>query len=581
MQNIFEIKDNLYMNGERFQIISGSLHYFRVVPEYWRDRLEKLKAMGCNTVETYVAWNVHEPKEGEFCFEGHAGLGRFLDLAQELGLYVILRPSPYICAEWEFGGFPAWLLTKRGIRLRCYNKIYLDCVARYYDKLIPLIAPYQITRGGPVLMLQIENEYGSYGNDKDYLNALKTMMEERGITVPFVTSDGPGKQYMDDGHVEGAWRTANFGSKGAERFETVKKIIGGQPLMCMEFWVGWFDHWGSEEHSVVDWAEHKKSLEEMLERGHVNFYMFHGGTNLGFMNGSNYDNKVGADVTSYDYDAPLTEDGQITEKYMEFQKVIAKFREIPKVEFTTKIRRKAYGTLKLQEKAGLFHTLDSLASPVHEAMPLSMEELGQNYGYVLYRSTITRGKEIFSCKIRGGMDRAIIFADGKQIEIRNDYEMDKKTGFTLKNDSGSLDILMENMGRVNYGPEIELQKKGITHGVLINGTFHMGWDMYSLPLDDISKVDYTRGYEEGLPAFYKFTFQADEAGDTFLEVDGFGKGCAFVNGRNIGRFWEAGPQKRLYIPGPMLKEGVNEIVLFETDGKAVNTVLLTDEPKLG
>lgn len=261
--------------------------------------------------------------------------------------------------------------------------------------------------------------------------------------------------------------------------------------------------------------------------------------------------------------------------------MISKFREIPKVEFTTKIQRKAYGTLQLEEKVGLFDTLDTLSTPVRESMPLSMEELGQNYGYVLYRSTITRGKEIESCKIRGGMDRAIIFADGKQVEIRNDDEMHRKNGFTFKEEQGVLDILMENRGRVNYGPEIDLQKKGITHGVQINGVFHMGWDMYSLPLDDISKVDYSKGYEEGLPAFYKFTFQVDEVGDTFLDVDGFGKGCAFVNGRNIGRFWEIGPQKRLYIPGPMLKEGVNEIVIFETDGKATDTISLVGEPKLG
>lgn len=581
MENRIEITDNIYINGEKFQIISGTIHYFRVVPEYWRDRLEKLKAMGCNTVETYVAWNVHEPKEGEFHFEGDKDLCRFIEIAQELGLYVILRPSPYICAEWEFGGFPAWLLTKPGIRLRCYNKVYLDCVARYYDKLIPMIVPYQFTNGGPILMLQIENEYGSYGNDKEYLSALKTMMEERGITVPFVTSDGPGKQYLDDGGVEGAWPTANFGSKGAERFAEVRKIIGDQPLMCMEFWVGWFDHWGMEEHSRTGIEEHRKSLEEMLERGHVNFYMFHGGTNFGFMNGSNYDDKVGADVTSYDYDAPLSEDGEITEKYREFQKVIAKFREIPEVEFSTKIVKKDYGTLKLQEKVGLFETLDTLDTPTRDAMPMSMEELGQDYGYTLYSTTITRGKEIESCKIRGGADRAIIFADRKQVEIRNDYEMDRKTGFTLENESGKLDILVENMGRVNYGPEIELQKKGITQGVLINGTFHMGWDMYRLPLDDISKVDFTREYTEGLPAFYKFTFDVEEAGDTFLDVAGFGKGCAFVNGKNIGRFWEAGPQKRLYIPGPLLKEGTNEIILFETDGKASDMISLTDTPDLG
>lgn len=581
MQNQIEIKDDIYLNGEKFKIISGSIHYFRVVPEYWKDRLEKLKAMGCNTVETYVAWNIHEPNEGEFHFEEENDLCGFIELAQELGLYVILRPSPYICAEWEFGGFPAWLLTKPGIRLRCNNKVYLDCVERYYDKLIPMIVPYQFTKGGPVLMLQIENEYGSYGNDKEYLNALKTMMVERGIEIPFVTSDGTEDQMLADGGVEDVWQTANFGSKGAGRFDKLESVIGNQPLMCMEFWDGWFDHWGQGEHSVVGLEDHRKSLEDMLSRGHVNFYMFHGGTNFGFMNGSNYDERLLPDVTSYDYDAPLSEDGQITEKYLEFQKVISKFREIPKVEFTTPISRKSYGTLQVQEKTGLFDTLDTLSTAVREAMPLSMEELGQNYGYVLYRSTISRGKEIRSCEIRGGADRAILFADGKQVDIRNDYEMNKTTGFELADEQGTLDILMENMGRVNYGPEIELQKKGITHGVLVNGSFHMGWDMYSLPLEDISKVDFSRGYGEGMPAFYRFAFKAEETADTFLDVTGFGKGCVFVNGKNIGRFWEAGPQKRLYIPGPLLKEGENEIILFETDGKAVDTISLMDTPDLG
>lgn len=581
MQNQIEIKDDIYLNGEKFKIISGSIHYFRVVPEYWKDRLEKLKAMGCNTVETYVAWNIHEPKEGEFHFEEENDLCGFIELAQELGLYVILRPSPYICAEWEFGGFPAWLLTKPGIRLRCNNKVYLDCVERYYDKLIPMIVPYQFTKGGPVLMLQIENEYGSYGNDKEYLNALKTMMVERGIEIPFVTSDGTEDQMLADGGVEDVWQTANFGSQGAERFDKLESVIGNQPLMCMEFWDGWFDHWGQGEHSVVGLEDHRKSLEDMLSRGHVNFYMFHGGTNFGFMNGSNYDERLLPDVTSYDYDAPLSEDGQITKKYLEFQKVISKFRKIPKVEFTTPISRKAYGTLQVQEKTGLFDTLDTLSTAVREAMPLSMEELGQNYGYVLYRSTISRGKEIRSCEIRGGADRAILFADGKQVDIRNDYEMNKTTGFELADEQGTLDILMENMGRVNYGPEIELQKKGITHGVLVNGSFHMGWDMYSLPLEDISKVDFSRGYGEGMPAFYRFAFKAEETADTFLDVTGFGKGCVFVNGKNIGRFWEAGPQKRLYIPAPLLKEGENEIILFETDGKAVDTISLMDTPDLG
>lgn len=575
-----EIKDKIYIDGEPFQIISGSIHYFRVVPQYWRDRLEKLKAMGCNTVETYVAWNVHEPREGEFCFEGEADLCRFIDVAQELGLYVVLRPSPYICAEWEFGGFPFWLLTKPGIRLRCYNKPYLQCVEHYYDKLIPMLVPYQITEGGPILMFQIENEYGSYGNDKEYLNALKRMLEERGITVPFVTSDGPGKQYMNDGGMEGAWPTANFGSRGAERFAQVKEIIGDQALMCMEFWDGWFDHWGKEEHSVTDVEGHKKCLREMLERGNVNFYMFHGGTNFGFMNGSNYGERLTPDVTSYDYDAPLTEDGEITEKYKAFRDVISEFREIPKVEFTTPIVKKEYGTLRLKEKTGLFDNLDILSAPIRESMPISMEEAGQDYGYILYRTVVYRGKEIESCEIRGGADRAIIFIDGKQTEIRNENEMNRDKGFTFQNEQGSLDILMENLGRVNYGPEIELQKKGIAHGVLVNGTFQMGWDIYPLPLDDIAKVDFSREYKEGLPAFYKFELDVKEVGDTFLDFEGFGQGCVFVNGKNIGRFWEIGPQKRLYIPGPLLKKGKNEIILFETEGKATETIFLGKTPKL-
>lgn len=581
MRKRIDITDDIYIGGEKVQIISGTIHYFRVVPEYWRDRLEKLKAMGCNTVETYIAWNVHEPNEGEFNFEGDKDICRFIEIAEELGLYVILRPSPYICAEWEFGGLPAWLLAKSGIRLRCSNQVYLECVERYYDKLIPLLVPYQITNGGPVIMIQIENEYGSYGNDKEYLNTLKIMLEDRGINVPFVTSDGMSKQFLKDGGLKGIFQTGNFGSRGAERFDTLKEIIGDSPLMCMEFWVGWFDQWGNEAHMTGNTEEHVKSLDDMLARGHVNFYMFHGGTNFGFMNGSNYENKMLVDVTSYDYDAPLSEDGQITEKYNAFKNIIKKYRDIPQVEFTTPISRKDYGVCSLQEKVGLFEVLDLLDTPVKKAMPESMEEIGQNYGYTLYRTRLNRGKHIEMCHIRGGADRAILFAEGRQLEIRNDYEMNKTTGFELQEEEADFDILMENMGRVNYGPEMEFQKKGISTGVIINETFQMGWEMYRLPMDNLSRLDFSRGYQEGMPAFYRFTFEVEEIGDTFLDVTGFGKGCAILNGKNIGRFWEAGPQKRLYIPGPLLKKGTNEIILFESDGKAAEQIRLTDTPDLG
>ena len=582
-KEIIKITDNFYINGEKFQIISGTIHYFRVVPEYWRDRLEKLKAMGCNTVETYIAWNMHEPREGEFCFEGEVDFRKFLEIAQELGLYVILRPSPFICAEWEFGGFPAWLLTKPGIRLRCNNPVYLDYVARYYDKLIPLIVPYQITSGGPVILVQVENEYGSYGNDKEYLKALRNMLVERGINVPLVTSDGPEKQLVGDGNIEteGVWPTANFGSRGAEKFAEFKGNIGDWPLMCMEFWVGWFDHWGDEEHHVVGIEEHAKDLEDMLERGHVNIYMFHGGTNFGFMSGSNYEGRLLPDVTSYDYGALITEDGQITEKYRAFREVIRKFRDIPEVEFTTPIIRKDYGVCKVQEKVGLFEVLDLLDTPVTNPVPMSMEELGQNYGYTLYRTNLNRGKKVESCRLKGCADRAILFAEGKQLDILNEYEMDRNVAFELQEERAEFAILTENLGRVNFGPELEYQKKGIRGGVLVNGTYQMGWDMYRLPMDNLEKLDYSRGYQEGLPAFYRFTFDVEESGDTFLDVTGFGKGFAVLNGKNIGRFWEIGPQKRLYIPAPFLKKGENELILFESDGKAAEEIRLTDTPDLG
>ena len=244
----FEIKEDFILNGSPFKIISGTIHYFRVVPQYWRDRLEKLKAMGCNTVETYVAWNVHEPQKGEFCFEGIADIADFIEIAQEVGLWVIVRPSPYICAEWEFGGLPAWLLAEDGMRLRtCYGP-FLKHVADYYKKLFEILTPYQITKGGPIIMYQVENEYGSYGSDTLYLETLKRMMIENGTDVPLVTSDGPWGDMLNCGKVDDVLQTANFGSHAKEQFWILKEKIGDKPLMCMEFWAGWFDHWGGEHH---------------------------------------------------------------------------------------------------------------------------------------------------------------------------------------------------------------------------------------------------------------------------------------------------------------------------------------------
>ncbi len=578
----FEIKDTFYLNGEPFQIISGAIHYFRIVPEYWKDRLEKLKAMGCNTVETYIPWNMHEPQKGHFHFDGMLDIEKFIQTAQDLGLYVILRPSPYICAEWEFGGLPAWLLAEDGMKLRVNYGPFLKHVYEYYDVLLKKIAAYQINFGGPVILMQIENEYGYYANDKDYLQLLKNKMTESGVVVPLVTSDGPFEANLKGGRLTGVLPTGNFGSKTEERFDELKKFTNGGPLMCTEFWVGWFDHWGNGGHMRGDLEQSVKDLDKMLELGHVNIYMFEGGTNFGFMNGSNYYDELTPDVTSYDYDAVLTEDGQITEKYNRYKEVIQKYREIPEVHFSTKITRKAYGTLHVQDKVSLFSVINDLSTPVSNSFPQSMEQLGQNYGYILYHSTLHTENRIDKIRLWEANDRANIFINKKPVKILYDRELLEEQDLNIAFEQNSdFDILVENMGRVNFGPRMEHQRKGIAQCVQLDGHMHNHWLQYTLPLDNIEKVDFTKEYEKGLPGFYRFTLTVNEPADTFLAFDGWGKGCIFVNGFHIGRFWEIGPQKRLYIPAPLLKNGQNEIIVFETDGKSCDTITLMDEPDVG
>lgn len=586
----FEIRDTFYLDGKPMKIISGAFHYFRTVPEYWRDRLEKLRAMGCNTVETYIPWNMHEPEKGKFCFQGMLDVERFIELAQELGLYVIIRPSPYICAEWEFGGLPGWLLREDGIRLRICHPSFLRHVEEYYKVLLPKVTPWQITRGGPVILMQVENEYGYYANDKDYLAAIRRLMEENGVEVPLVTSDGPYRESLNAGRLPGVLATGNFGSRTQERFDVLRPYAEGGPLMCTEFWVGWFDHWGNGGHMRGNLEESVKDLDKMLELGHVNIYMFEGGTNFGFMNGSNYYDKLTPDVTSYDYDGVLTEDGQITEKYRRYREVIGKYAELPRMEFTTEIVRKDYGVLTVKGRVSLNDALERLSHPISGIHPQSMERLGQNYGYILYRTTLHTEEGLNKIKLWGANDRANILLEGRQVLTLYDRELLEERELNLPAQKGArLDILVENMGRVNFGPYMERQRKGIDQCVQINGHMHNHWEQYPLPLDDITVLDF--GTEEGEavsardgrgePAFYKFTFVTKEPGDTFLDFQGWGKGVAFVNGFNIGRFWEIGPQKRLYIPAPLLKKGENEIILFETDGKAADTISLKGEPDVG
>lgn len=570
----FEIKEQFYLEGKPFQIISGALHYFRTVPEYWQDRLEKLVNMGCNTVETYIPWNFHESVEGQFRWDGMADIERFLTLAQELGLYIILRPSPYICSEWEFGGLPAWLLKDPNMRLRCCYPPYLEAVKRYYQALIPKLVPYQIDRGGKIILMQLENEYGYYGNDTAYLEFLRDALRSLGVTVPFVTSDGPwSEEIFRSGMVQGALPTGNFGSGAAWHFEQMRRFIGEErPMMCMEFWNGWFDAWG-EEHHVTPPEKAAEELDQLLKRGSLNFYMFEGGTNFGFMSGKNSGMTHG-DTTSYDYDAPLTEDGQITPKYAAFQKVIRRYREFEEIPLTMRIPRISYGAIPCSGKIDLFSALPEISRPVHSGWPLTMEQLGQNYGYILYRLKL-RGESMGSLCLEGAADRAQCYWDGKPLYTALE-NLGQTVEFPEKPWGTQLDVLVENCGRENFGTGLERQRKGIAGGIKVNGRRCFGLNIYPLPLDgeQIGRLRFEGDWRQGLPAFYRFTWKAETLGDTFLHLEGFGKGVAFINGFNLGRFWDIGPQRRLYIPAPLLKQGENTIVIFETEGKSAGEIRL-------
>ena len=579
--SVFEIKnDSFYLEGKPFQVISGSIHYFRVVPEYWMDRLLKLKAMGCNTVETYIPWNYHEPKKGEFDFSGLKDVEKFIRTAQEVGLWVILRPSPYICAEWEFGGLPAWLLKEDGIRLRCYDERYIKHVMDYYDVLIPKLAALQCTKGGPVIMMQVENEYGSYGDDKQYLTALRDGMKERGVDVPLVTSDGPEHDMLICGHVDGVFQTGNFGSNAKGNFKVLDDF-GISPKMCMEFWCGWFDAWNNGGHKTTSPEKVAEEFEYMLDNGNVNIYMFHGGTSFGLMNGANYYDFLTPDVTSYDYDAPLTEDGRITEKYRLMQAAIKARMDIPEVDIP-EIPVKAYGAAKPASAADLLASAKKLPS-VHNVTPVSMERLGQDYGYILYHTELVNEDEIRKIQLTNANDRAHIYLDG--VRILTLYDRELLTAYEFETPvpvrpGASLDILVENLGRVNYSYKIEMQRKGIDGAVVINNHLRYGWDITCIDEKAMREMCACGEKTGGAPGVYDYEFEVDDPADTFLDMSAWGKGVVFLNGFTLGRFWNVGPQKRLYIPAPLLKAGKNTLRIIETEG-VTGEIELRDKPDLG
>ncbi len=575
----FEVKGNQFIkDGEPVKLISGAVHYFRNMPDTWEDIFKKLRAMGCNCVETYCAWNMHEKVQSQYDFSGNLDIAQFIRKAQQQELMVIVRPGPYICAEWEFGGLPWWIQTDDDMEIRCSNKAYIKHFDAYLDRLFAEIRPLLVTNGGPVIMMQVENEYGYYGDDRKYLSYLRDAYIQRGIDVPLFTSDGTSEANLLDGSVEGCFSTLNFGSRVEENFAAHDKLFPDMPKMCMEMWNGWFDAWGDDKHHTTGAEDYAKVVDDMLTKGSVNMYMFIGGTNFGFTSGANHYERFAPDVTSYDYDALLSECGDVTDKYYKVREVIQKHTPHKLPDVPENRRKKAYGKVALTEKSGIFRNLTILSKAHYSDVPKPMESYGIGYGFIAYRTTLNRDYDNVTLSFESLGDRAQIYINKTLagiVYINDSLEINitAKAGDVLT-------VLCENMGRANFGPKM-MRKKGIAGRCLLDKKIHFGWEVYPLTMDNLDRVDYTTAETEEMSAFYRGFFDVDDCADTFLKLDNFTKGFVTLNGFNLGRYWEIGPQRTLYVPASVLKEGRNELVIFESDGiKGEPVAEFCDKPVL-
>ncbi len=567
--------EQFLLDGKPFQIISGDMHYNRVPRQYWRDRMRKMKAMGLNTLVTYIFWNQHEPKPGQFDFKDNLDLAAYVRTAQEEGLWVIVRPGPYVCSEWEFGGFPAWLLATPDMKVRSADERFLKAAANYMRQVGRELAPLQISRGGPIIMVQVENEYGSFGSDKVYLNSVRQMILNAGFDVTLFTSDGDAGK-LAEGTLPDVLAVINFGAgdSAEKKFAVFDKFRQNVPRMCGEFWVGWFDAWG-EEHHTVPAEKGAAGLDWMLSRGiSANLYMFHGGSTFGFMNGANKYESYKPTISSYDYDSPLDEAGRPTEKFFVLRDVIKKYLpagttlpEIPPPLPMIEVPR-----FTLKESASLFSTLDQ---PITSEHPRPMEALGQNYGLILYRKKLDRDIK-GTLKVKDVRDYALVYQGERRLGVIDARLKESELNVDLSA-AAPLDILVENMGRVNFGPNMVTDRKGITENVTLDGLELTGWNIYPLPFDDVVHFKYSSKPKSG-PAFYRGTFQLASVGDSYFDMRGWGKGLVWVNGHNLGRYWRIGPQQSLFVPSIWLKNGRNEIVVLDLEDGGNRSILGRKDP---
>ena len=577
-------KGTFLLNGDSMVVKAAEIHYPRIPEPYWEQRIESCKALGMNTICLYVFWNLHEQEEGKFDFTGNKDIAKFCRLAQKHGMYVIVRPGPYVCAEWEMGGLPWWLLKKQDVQLRSLDPYYMERVGIFMKEVGKQLADLQITRGGNIIMVQVENEFGSYGTDKPYVSAIRDLVREAGFTdVPLFQCDWS-SNFTNNALDDLLW-TVNFGT-GAnieQQFKKLKELRPETPLMCSEFWSGWFDHWG-RKHETRDAATMVSGIKDMLDRNiSFSLYMTHGGTTFGWWGGAN-NPAYSAMCSSYDYDAPISEAGWLTPKYYQLRDLLQQY--LPAGQ-TLPEPPEAFPVIKVPaitewEVAPLF---DNLPEPKQTESVKPMEQFNQGWGSILYRTTL---KEDISGTLHLDEmhDWAQVFADGQLLG-----RLDRRQGeFTLLLKSPlkkgtQLDILVEAMGRVNFDKSIH-DRKGITEKVEVitdgKATELKDWSVYSLPpfYEFVSNKNYQKGQVVNGPAYYRATFRLDKTGDTFLDMQTWGKGMVWVNGHAMGRFWEIGPQQTLYMPGCWLKEGENEIIVLDLKGPAETKVVGLEKPIL-
>ncbi|GAA3910871.1 beta-galactosidase [Streptomyces gulbargensis] len=578
--------EDFLLDGRPVRLLSGALHYFRVHEGHWEHRLGMLRAMGLGCVETYVPWNLHEPEPGRYA--DVAALGRFLDAVARAGMRAIVRPGPYICAEWENGGLPHWVTGPLGRRVRTRDPEFLAPVESWFRRLLPQVVERQVDRGGPVVLVQVENEYGSYGSDRGYLEWLAELLRECGVSVPLFTSDGPEDHMLTGGSVPGVLATANFGAGAREGFAALRRHRPAGPLMCMEFWCGWFDHWGTE-HAARDAGDAAAALREILECGaSVNVYMAHGGSNFAGWAGANragdlHDGPLLPTVTSYDYDAPVDEAGRPTEKFWRFREVLAPYAEGPLPGVPEPPARLAAPVRAgLGGWAPMGAVLEALGGPeVVAPVPPSFEELGVDRGLVRYRVEVPGPRRPYPLSVAGLRDRAVVEVDGAVAGVlaAEDAVLPEPVA-----GPSVVDLWVESLGRVNYGPR-QGEVKGLTGGVRHERQYLHGVRARGLRLDAfgaaaVGAVPFGPVPEDGGGrGLYRGAVTVAGAGDAWLRLGGGTRGFVWVNGFCLGRYWTVGPQDALFLPGPVLREGANEVWVLELEGGGVTGVeLLPDRP---